>query len=132
MAHSEAADPGLRAFSFASATGQGIFNQIVDVIKRDFVDSGENFESPRRLVLEKNHDRRFHRRTTGLHAGNLFDDDGRIRREGQNGLNPVAYLVQRKGRNVLLPTERVDIVGRGRAIVRSDAVHETLSDFLFV
>ena len=132
MPHSEPADPGLTVLGFASTTGQGIFNQIVDVIKRDFVDPGENFESPRRLVLEKNHDRGLHRRTTGLYAGHLLYNDGRLRREGQDGLNPVAYLVQRKRRNVLLPPERVDIVGRGRAIVRSDAVHETLSDFLFV
>src|SRR5262245_50530972 len=113
------------------ATGKRVFDQIVDVIESDLINAGENFESPRRFVLEKNHNRGFHWRTTSLHAGDFFDNDGRVRRESQYRVNPVAYLVQREGRNVLLPTQRLDLVGRGRAIF-CDAVHETLSDFFFI
>src|SRR5262245_36074000 len=113
------------------AAGKRVFDQIVDMIESDLVNAGEDFESPRRFVLEKNQNRGFHWRTTSLHAGDFFDNDGRVRRESEYRLNPVAYLVQCEGRNVLLPTKRVDLVGRDRAIVRN-AAHETLSDFFFV
>ena len=71
-----------RRLGSALTTRERIFDQIVDVIEGHLVDARENFESPRWLVLEKNHDRRFHWRTAGLHAGNLFDDDRRIGGKG--------------------------------------------------
>jgi hypothetical protein len=61
------------------ATGKRILDQIVDVIKRDFVDARENFESPRRLVLEKNQDCGFDGGTAGFHAGNLLITTGASR-----------------------------------------------------
>src|SRR6266545_4209990 len=65
-----------------SAARERVFDQVVNMIESDFVDAREDFESARRLVLEKYQDRRFHRRTTDLYARNLFNDDRRVGREG--------------------------------------------------
>src|SRR6266545_8044076 len=66
----------------SSAARQRVLDQVVNMIEGDFVDAREDFESARRLVLEKYQDCGFHRRTTGLYARNLFNDDRRVGREG--------------------------------------------------
>ena len=102
------------------------------MIEGDFVDPRQDFESTRRFVLEKYHDRRFHRRAAGLHARNFFDHDRRVGREGQDRLHPVADLIEGKIGNVLLAAERVDFLRRGGAVSSRNAVEKTLSDFLLV
>src|SRR5262245_64552815 len=102
------------------------------MIEGDFVDPRQDFESARRFVLEKYHDRRFDRRTAGLYAGNFFDHDRCVGREGQDRLHPVADLIEGKIGNVLLAAERVDFLRRGGAVAGRDAVEKTLSYSLLV
>ena len=92
----------------ALTAGEWVFDQIVNVVEGDLVDPRQNFEYARRFVLKKDHDGGLHRRAAGLDARHLFDDDERLRRKRQNRLHPVANLIQSKGRNVLLSSERID------------------------
>jgi hypothetical protein len=73
--------PGNRNSEPHSAAGQRVFDQVINVVEVNFIDAREDFESARRLVLEKDHNRGFNRRTAGLHTRNLFDDDRRVGRE---------------------------------------------------
>src|SRR5918992_181299 len=115
-----------------STTGQGILDQIVDVVESDLVDARQNLKHPRWFALQEHHDGGFDGRTAGLDAGNFFDDNGSVQGKRQDGSDPIADLVQSERRNVLLSPERIDLDGRGVPVRRGDTVLESLSDLVAV
>ena len=60
---------GTGGYLFSLTAGQGVFDQVVDVVESRFVDGLLDFVESRRLGFEEDHDGGFDGRAAGFHTG---------------------------------------------------------------